>query len=702
MRDRKFHFRTISNWLALIVLATLVSACGENQTGDVTPPTVIATSPINTQTGVSVSTTAVTATFSEAINPSTINGTSFLLSAGEGGAVVGVVSYSGVVATYTLSAPLAPNTTYTATITTAVRDLVDNALASNFVWQFTTGGLPDTTPPQVSEVNPVNGATDVPGNRRLLATFSEAIDPASVGDTGFVVTSGEAPGAPVAGTVSVSGSVLTFTPGTATTVSTLTSNTDYTVTLSRNLKDLAGNPLGTDFVWTFRTGATGDATSPILVLTDPFNSETGTATNTPITATFSEPVNPATITASSFTVVTNGTAVAGTFTVSGRSVTFVPSVPLAASTTYTVTVSNTVTDLAGNPLVGSDVANPWTFTTGLALDVTPPFVNLTSPPNGATNVCINSTINARFNESVATDTVVSMVGTPIEETSFIIRDPNGVQVPGTVTYNGTTRIATFRQAANFVPGLIYTATVTSRVTDRAIPPNALDMNAGPVPNPWTFQIGLTNSVCQLPVPLRSLSSFGIVAGKGLTNTAGPTTINADIGLAPDTTCVMCEAPDLVRTGNLYKDTDEARQANIDLGLAFTDAEGRPRGRETTQLTGQTLEPAVYSTTGTMTLDANGILTLDALGDSSAVWIFQVDGDLRFGEDARVVLANGAQAANVFWVVQGTIFTDNSARIGGTLMARTGINFANDAKIVGRVLTFGSARIRRATINLPAP
>ena len=689
MRDRKLHFRAIGNWLALILMAALVSACGENKFGDVTPPTVIATSPINTQTGVSVSTAAVTATFSEAINPATINASSFLLTGANGATVPGTVSYAGVVATYTLGGPLAPNTVYTATITTAIRDLVDNALASTFTWQFTTGALPDTTPPQVSSVDPVASATSVPSNRRLVATFSEAIDPASISATSFTLTG---PGAtPVAGTASVSGSTLTFTPGNGTTTAQLQNSQDYTATLAASITDLSGNPLGTAFSWTFTTGVIDDTTSPTIVLTAPFSGEIATPVNAQITATFSEVIDAATLTASSFTVTgPGGTAVAGTISYSGNSATFTPSAPLAPSTLFTANITNAVTDLAGNALVGSAISNPWQFTTGVAPDTTPPSVNLTSPPAGVTDVCINSSINARFSESIDANTL----GT----TSFVVTAPGGAQVPGSVTYNATTRIATFRQAENFLANTLYTATVTNAVTDRA--GNALV--AGSVPNPWTFLIGPTNTVCQSQVPLRSLVSFAVVAGSGLNNTAGQTTVSGDIALAPITTCSLCSTPDLVLNGTLQSNNAAATQAKADLQLAFDDARGRPVGPNTTALSGRTLTPGVYSSATVMSLGDDATLTLDALGDNNAVWVFQVGTDLTFGARSQIALANGATASNVFWVVDGSIVSGSNAVTGGTLMAGTSINLGNGTRVFGRALSFGDVVVRRATLNTSAP
>ncbi|MBN1495542.1 MAG: Ig-like domain-containing protein [Spirochaetes bacterium] len=100
---------------------------------DSTPPTVSAVSPQSGVTDVAP-TSSVSVAFSEAINPSTLNETSFTISTG-GTAVVGTVSNGS---TFAPSSPLEPGTTYTATITTAVTDLAGNHLAADYTWSFTT------------------------------------------------------------------------------------------------------------------------------------------------------------------------------------------------------------------------------------------------------------------------------------------------------------------------------------------------------------------------------------------------------------------------------------------------------------------------------------------------------------------------------------------------------------------------------------
>src|SRR5438270_13295223 len=92
------------------------------------------------------------------MDPLTITRVSFSVKQGTT-AVAGTVSYAGVTATFNPVSTLAPNTTYTATMTTGARDLAGNALATNFVWSFTTGATPGTTAPTVSFTVPANAAT---------------------------------------------------------------------------------------------------------------------------------------------------------------------------------------------------------------------------------------------------------------------------------------------------------------------------------------------------------------------------------------------------------------------------------------------------------------------------------------------------------------------------------------------------------------
>jgi hypothetical protein len=143
---RKIKFTKV--WIPAFLLTVAIAGCGDpdkstgGPTSPLTPPTVISVVPAGGVTGICQG-AVVTATFSKAMNPSTINAGTFTLAAG-GTAVMGTVALDAadLVATFTPTSPLALNTPYTATITTGARDQFGNALAADFVWMFTTAAAP--------------------------------------------------------------------------------------------------------------------------------------------------------------------------------------------------------------------------------------------------------------------------------------------------------------------------------------------------------------------------------------------------------------------------------------------------------------------------------------------------------------------------------------------------------------------------------
>jgi hypothetical protein len=215
-------------------------------TGILSAPTVISTKPENNAVDVELN-KKITATFSEAMESSTINTSSFTLKDGET-IVEGVVSYTGLIATFTPANILTAGITYTAMISTEVENLDGIAIAGNKVWSFTTGDVSDEILPTITSINPANSAVDVFLNKTVTATFSEEMDPLTISNTTFTVKKGQTA---VTGTVSYSGTTATFAPK-----STLAAETLYTATITTGVKDLAGNALAENKVWSFTTGTT--------------------------------------------------------------------------------------------------------------------------------------------------------------------------------------------------------------------------------------------------------------------------------------------------------------------------------------------------------------------------------------------------------------------------------------------------------------
>ena len=227
---------------------------------DTTPPTVTSTLPAGGASAVALG-SAVTATFSEPMDAATISGSTFVLSSAAG-QVTASVSYNAAtrVATLTPSGALTPSTIYTATVRGGatdprVKDVASNALAASLSWSFTTVAV-DTTPPAVTATSPTVGATGVSTTSAVTATFSEAIDPATIGTGTFELRAGGAGGSLIAATVSYNAGVATLIPSAA-----LATSTTYTAIVKGGatdprVKDLASNPLAASSTWSFTTAAT--------------------------------------------------------------------------------------------------------------------------------------------------------------------------------------------------------------------------------------------------------------------------------------------------------------------------------------------------------------------------------------------------------------------------------------------------------------
>jgi hypothetical protein len=605
-------------------------------------------------------------------------------------------------------------------------------LAGNFVWSFITAPAP--TPPTVISTVPANLATNVPVGQAILATFSEAMTATTISTATFTLAGPGTTAVTGRVTYTASGSVATFTPA-----ASLAYNTLYTATITTGVTGLAGTAMAANYVWTFTTAAASNASAPSVISTVPANLATNVPLNQLIGATFSEPMNPATINSTNFTLrAAGGASVAGivAYAAVGNTLTFTPAANLAASTQYTAAISTGVTDLSGHPLASSYI---WTFTTGTALNTTQPELVSTFPVSAATGVSLNASVSGTFNEAMNPLT--------ISTSTFTLTGPGATPVTGTVSYDAINFIATFTPTTNLLKNTQYTAAL-SGVTD--VMGNQLATTGG-VPNPWIFTTGA--GIVPPPVVLGpTISGFGgFGGGAGMTNQGIYTVVNGAIGTTGASTtmtgfydtsvaavagvypCSYTVTPSNMGLVNGPIDTAPpppsgacssegtattfaiATEAALEARTAYTTLQNLPPGitLATNELGNRVLAPGVYTSSSFYQI-TTGPLTLDAQGDPNASWVFQMGSYLTVGTPTAsesVLLVNGAQAKNVFWAVGGlpgaVINYGGGGTMVGTIISQPGITVSSPGvaavtTINGRVLALdASTTLVNTVINVPA-
>ena len=561
--------------------------------------------------------------------------------------------------------------------------------------------------PIVINTIPEPGATNVPLDQIITATFNEEMNPETINQSSFILNNGAAL---IPGVITYAGTTATFTPS-----ALLVSNTTYSARITRTVKDLRGNALQTDHVWTFSTGAT---IRPMVTFTDPENNTNNVVLNKLVSVNFNMPMKASTITTTTYTLKQGTTAVSGTVTYSGSTATFIPASPLVANTVYTATVSKTVTNLDNTAIIADYV---WKFTTGALVA---PIVTSTDPIDKTTGISLNKTITANFS--------MTMDPSTINATNFTLKQGT-TTIAGAVTYSGTT--ATFIPTIDLLEGKVYTATITIAAKNTAGVALANDYV-------WSF----TTLVVNAPAPTAGLF-FGVFGGNaGITNQGLNSRINnGGIGTTAASTLVtgftdILASPFEVYTvtplnnglvaggiftaapvpGNATKaqkaldGLNEARALYNSISPA-----SKPGGSDqgSGELGALTLAPGTYkSASGTYKI-TNGDLTLDAQGNPNAVWYFQAESSLTVGSPAAsssVKLIGGALAKYVYWYVGSTAVINygGGGVMVGTIIANSGVTLSspgNSTTPVGQetvlnrraISLVASVTMVNTIINIPA-
>lgn len=422
---------------------------------------------------------------------------------------------------------------------------------------------------------------------------------------------------------------------------------------------------------------------PTVLSTIPSAGAVDVPINQKLSASFSKSMDPSTIIAANFKLAGPGvTPVLGSvaYDAVNNIATFTPSSNLAINTAFIATVTTAVKDQSGTAMVSNFT---WNFTTGTTISLTSPTVTSVDPANLATGVSISKVPSATFSKAMDPLTITSA--------TFALQGPGTTAVAGTVGYSGSSNTATFTPTSSLVASTLYTATVTTGAKD--LLGNALASNFV-----WSFTTAGVHTG-PLNVDLAAAGPYGVLGGSGVTN-SGPTTINGSLGTSP--TGTLTGSP--VVTGSTDLANPAAAAAKLALTAAFNDAAARSLNAISLpgDLSGLTLAPGLYSNSTSVILSA-GNVTLDAQGDSTATWVFQVGSTLTTIAGTQVVLAGGAKAANIFWEVGSSATLGTNSIFKGNILASISISANTGAVIEGRLLTqTGAVSLLSNTVTVPTP
>ena len=219
-----------------------------------------------------------------------------------------------------------------------------------------------------------------------------------------------------------------------------------------------------------------------------------------------------------------------------------------------------------------------------------------------------------------------------------------------------------------------------------------------------------------PVDLLSAGNFVILSKTGI-STTGNTSVVGDIGVSPaaatyitgfdltlPTDSAFSTSPLVV--GKIYApDYANPTPSNIsiavgDMQTAYTDASGRTNPTATElgagNIGGMTLAPGLYKWETGLAIPTDVTLS----GEPNDVWIFQVAQNLNLSSGVKIILTNGAQSSNIFWVVAGQTTIGTTAVFNGNILDKTAIVLNTGAKLNGRALAQTAVTLDANTITTP--
>jgi hypothetical protein len=197
------------------------------------------------------------------------------------------------------------------------------------------------------------------------------------------------------------------------------------------------------------------------------------------------------------------------------------------------------------------------------------------------------------------------------------------------------------------------------------------------------------AAAQTAPSLGAADTFAVLAGSTVTNT-GPSVITGDVGVSPGS-AITGFPPGVIVNGTTHAGDANALAAQNSTTLAYVLLAGQPCTMDLTgqDLGGMVLTPGVYcfSTSAQLT----GTLTLNAQGNSAAVFIFKTGSTITTASNSSVVMINGGTRCNVFWQIGSSATLGTGTSFAGNILALTSITLTTGAGVFnGRTLARNGA------------
>ncbi|MEO8508469.1 MAG: IPTL-CTERM sorting domain-containing protein [Betaproteobacteria bacterium] len=191
------------------------------------------------------------------------------------------------------------------------------------------------------------------------------------------------------------------------------------------------------------------------------------------------------------------------------------------------------------------------------------------------------------------------------------------------------------------------------------------------------------------ISLGTAVDFGVLAGSAVTN-VGASVVTGNLGISPGS-AISGFPPGIVTPPGVIHSADAiAAQAQVDLTTAYNALASTPTLVDLTgvDLGGLTLTPGVYGFASSAQL--TGTLTLDALGNPNALFLFKIGSTLTTASGSSVNMINGGSACNVYWQVGSSATLGTTTSFAGNILALASITMTTGANLLGRALARNGA------------